>query len=257
MRDEVALWSSLGDRLDRLSDQTGAPARFWLRDDDAVRPTPALDRLLRIAEDHAMPVALAVIPAFAKNALADRLTPMTGVHVLPHGWAHRNHAPPDEKKTELGDHRPAEIVLAEIAEGWCRLEGFPRRLPVLVPPWNRIGEDVAGGLNALGFEALSLFADKPLCGRGAELSRFDTHLDPIAWGAGGGFVGTPAVLGALLARLDAMGEGRIDPRAPTGILTHHLVQDEATFTFLNNLLCYLARRNDCRFISVENLLANG
>ncbi len=47
--------------LDRLQAQ-GKIAHFWLRDDDAVEPTSALDRVLSLTGASAVPLTLAVIP---------------------------------------------------------------------------------------------------------------------------------------------------------------------------------------------------
>ncbi|TIS82782.1 MAG: polysaccharide deacetylase, partial [Mesorhizobium sp.] len=50
--EELACWR----RADRK-------AEFWLRDDDAVDPTAALDRLLELTRALEVPLTLAVIPA--------------------------------------------------------------------------------------------------------------------------------------------------------------------------------------------------
>ena len=83
---------------------------FWLRDDDAVAPGAALDRLLGLTGRFEVPVALAVIPAHAGTALAERIADERLVTVVVHGWSHENHAPPGKKKQELGLHRPAGTV---------------------------------------------------------------------------------------------------------------------------------------------------
>ena len=75
---------------------------FWLRDDDAVALTPALGRLLSLAQKSNVPVALAVIPELAEPDLLARLG--DGVSVLQHGCDHRNRAAPGEKKTEFPAH---------------------------------------------------------------------------------------------------------------------------------------------------------
>ncbi len=81
-------WQRLADELDRWAPGT---ATFWWRDDDAVAPSPALDRLLGLGSQ---PLALAVIPAEMVPELAGYLTGRK-VDVLQHGYAHRNHEPPD------------------------------------------------------------------------------------------------------------------------------------------------------------------
>src|SRR5579859_3936699 len=89
---ELGIWQSAGRTAD-----------FWWRDDDAVVATPALDRLLALTEG--VPIALAVIPGQAGIGLAARLAGVPNVAVLQHGWQHVNHAPAEEKKSELGAHR--------------------------------------------------------------------------------------------------------------------------------------------------------
>ena len=78
-----------------------ASADFWLRDDDAVEPTVALDRLLGLTGEFAVPVTLAVIPAFTGEALARRLEAAPHAAVAVHGWSHKNHAPAGQKNRSL------------------------------------------------------------------------------------------------------------------------------------------------------------
>ena len=93
-----------------MLEHEGVNPRFWLRDDDAVAVTPALDRLLRLTAKYAVPVALAIIPSRSSPELADYLDEWPLVTPVIHGWSHDNHAPPDRKKQELGLHRPIEAV---------------------------------------------------------------------------------------------------------------------------------------------------
>ena len=106
MAEEVT-WQPFRAELDRWQ-RSGRTIAFWLRDDDAVQPTAALDRLLDLAGRHSIPTTLAVIPAYAREQLAARLATEPHVSVAVHGWAHDNHAPEGEKKQELGPHRSAE-----------------------------------------------------------------------------------------------------------------------------------------------------
>lgn len=114
-------WQALSDEVARWRD-AGRTADLWWRDDDAADVDPALDRLLAIHRDTAAPLALAVVPARATAALAQRLAGEPGVDVLQHGYAHMNHAAPPDKKIELGLQRPAMIVLGELGTGWMALE---------------------------------------------------------------------------------------------------------------------------------------
>ena len=145
-------WPALIDELDTWH-SAGKPATLWWRDDDAVEPGAALDRLLALAAAHEAPLALAVIPARATGTLVRRLGRSgPGVTVVQHGFAHRNHAPPGVKKMELGTHRPVAEVLEELARGRARMDALfgADWLPVMVPPWNRVAPELVDRLAALG-----------------------------------------------------------------------------------------------------------
>jgi hypothetical protein len=103
-----------------------------------------------------------VIPGGATEALAKRLAEEPDVWVLQHGWAHAQHNGPNQKKAELGDQRPLPVVLEELRAGREKLERlFPERfLPVLVPPWNRIGHAVREARTEVGLLGLSAFGPR-------------------------------------------------------------------------------------------------
>ena len=220
----------------------GRPAVFWLRDDDAVASTAALDRLLGVMAG--VPLTLAVIPQGTGAPLADRLADAPGVTVALHGWAHANHAPEGEKKQELGRHRPVSRVLAELALGRDRLAAFygARFARVLVPPWNRIDGAVVAGLQGIGIAALSVFGPA----QAAALPVVNTHVDIIDWhGSGGGW----PVERLTQAMLHAI--GRDDP---LGILTHHLVHDAQAWMFLEGLIALTADHPGCRWAALPDLI---
>ncbi|GGD04045.1 polysaccharide deacetylase family protein [Aureimonas glaciei] len=257
MRAEGPHWAALDAALEACA-ADGRPVDFWLRDDDAVAPTPSLERLLALAADHGVPLALAVIPAGATPALADRLAGLAGVTVLQHGFSHADHSAPGAKKCELGLDRPADVVLGELVRGRELLSMFARTAPVLVPPWNRIDPALAARLPDLGFAALSTYGDRPLpsgaSGDAAGLVLINTHVDPVDWHGGRGFLGEAAVLGRLSDRLRRMAAGSADRSEATGILTHHLVHDDETFDFVEKLLQTTTRQGFCRWHSPETLL---
>src|SRR4051812_234336 len=130
-----AVWQPLVSELDRWR-QSGRRAALWLRDDDAVEPTAALDRLLHATSRCAIQATLAVIPAYAGEPLAARLTAEPRISVAVHGWAHDNYAQPSEKKQELGPHREAELVLGELSRAKAVIDRQfgGQAVPVLVPP---------------------------------------------------------------------------------------------------------------------------
>ena len=65
-------WQWLERELERWSSD-GRRALFWWRDDDASRAENRLDRLLKLADKHALPLAIAAIPARLDDSLAGRL----------------------------------------------------------------------------------------------------------------------------------------------------------------------------------------
>lgn len=231
----------LGDLLVAGLDAAAADGRrvaFWWRDDDAVAPTPALDRLVGLAESLGLPLVLASIPADATDALARRLDrAAAGIRVAQHGFSHASHARPPAKKAELGTDRPAEVVLAELAAGRARLEALfgPRFLPVLVPPWNRIAPAVAAGRADIGLPGLSVHAALIRDGH-----RLDTHVDPVDWHGSRSLAGPDFLADKIGAALAA----RAEPAhrdVPIGLLTHHLIHDAVLWEALERALERVAR----------------
>ncbi|MEQ1944182.1 polysaccharide deacetylase family protein [Mesorhizobium sp. VNQ89] len=221
----------------------------WWRDDDAIEPTPALDRLLALAERFSAPLHLAIVPQPATRELAERLQGTSDVFALTHGWKHANHAPADRKKAEFGAYRALSVMIEEITSGRERIRDLfgDKALPIFTPPWNRIADDIVGQLAPTGFKAISTYM--PRSGRFAAdgLLQVNTHLDPVAWKSGGGLL-DPALLDAQMAReLEARRTGSADNGEPYGLLTHHLVQDDATWVFTDRLLDMLAASSVARF----------
>ena len=98
----MTTWWHLNEELDAWA-TAGRSATLWWRDDDAVEPSPELDRLMTMAQARDLPIALAVIPARASEALAEWLKSLEArATLLQHGYAHQSHAREGEKKAELG-----------------------------------------------------------------------------------------------------------------------------------------------------------
>ena len=236
--------------LAALAARAGDPLALWLRDDDATAPSPALDRLLALCGGAGVTPLLAVIPAPwdgppAGPALMRRLAAGPPVELAQHGFSHRNHAGPGEKKQELGPHRPAAAVLSDLARGRARLGALcgDALLPLLVPPWNRIAPAVVAGLPALGFAALSTFGpERPAAG----LRVLNSRLDIMDWRLR---AGRPAEeLWAAVGAAAAAGE------AALGLLTHHLVHDAAAWAFLTDVLPATAASPGARWTTAGGLL---
>lgn len=229
-------WDGLVRELDRWR-KTGRTARFWWRDDDATRPGPRLQRLLTTARG--VPLSLAVIPADVSGLLPDFLTAFPEVTVLQHGYAHRNHAPADRKKSEFPDTREETEALDQVAAGCARLaEHFGARFrPVLVPPWNRIADCYPPHLPEIGLQGLSTYRRKARPEHG--LLWVDTHCDIIAWRSTRGFIGANDVLRLMTDHLSARREGDAADE-PTGLMTHHIVHDDECWQFLESFVTVLA-----------------
>lgn len=234
------------DLLDSAA-ETSQKLRFWWRDDDAQIVTPALERLLTLAGRHQVPLGLAVIPKGATHDLAERLTTEPQVTVLQHGWQHKSHSPDGERKMELGDHRPLTDVLGELEQGFRRLsELFPAAFrPVLVPPWNRIGDRVRDARTEVGLIGFSGLGPAPA---GAP-HWTNVHVDIIDWKAEG-----PRPRAAIYERLIREVEGRLDGAdEPIGIMTHHLVHREASWATMEELLSLIGGHAAVQWPQVDDL----
>ena len=233
----MSAWDGLARELARWR-EAGRTPTFWLRDDDACRDTHALARLLRIAGEHAVPLALAVIPATLEPDLAQALAAHARVSVLQHGYAHVNHAAPGARACELGAGRSPAAVVQELVAGRERLtaEFGARFLPALVPPWNRIDAVVVTRLPAAGYRGLSTFGPRAAADSPPGLARCNAHVDPIGWRHDRAFIGLDKALERTVAHLRARRDGAVDAREPTGILTHHLAFDAPAWSFLDALL---------------------
>jgi hypothetical protein len=260
----VTSWSAIADELARWRDADRAPVLWW-RDDDAADATPALDRLLALQRTHALPLALAVVPAGATPALAARLSHVPGIDLLQHGYAHTNHAPPGEKKAELGPERPAMVVLGDLGTGWLALERWANILPVpvlpvLVPPWNRIAPGLVPALPEIGFRGLSTFGIRRRARPVSGLVQVNTHIDLIDWKTRR-FAGAEAVLGACAqalaaSRLGAEANKRTGTGEPIGLLSHHLAMDEPAWDFLNSFWGRMGQLPAIKIMPARELFAS-
>ncbi|MCF6321145.1 MAG: polysaccharide deacetylase [Rhizobiaceae bacterium] len=224
--------------------------RLFLRDDDATDATPALARLADISALRNIPLLLAAIPKFATAKLAIFLDEQPLITPCVHGYAHTNHAPASEKKMELGDHRALDIVIGELTAGRNKLqEMFGSKLSnLLVPPWNRISEDVARAAVGSGFTGISGF--------GWQLTNQDqvwvnTHVDIINWKSGKANKSLDVVLTELTTNLAIARENNY---APLGILTHHLVHDDSGWAMLDALFLLLEELAATEWLAADDLV---
>ncbi len=255
-------WRILSEELDAWG-AAGRVATLWWRDDDAVEPSAALERLLGLAAARDVPIALAAIPARASEALARGIeTAGARVTLLQHGYAHRNHAPAAEKKVELGVDRRASAVLEELARGQARMTALFGLgssglgwVPVLVPPWNRIAEGLVPELARLGFRGLSTYGARAAAEPVPGLVQINSHVDIMRWKVPRGFLGAAEALDLLAGHLRARRLGEADAAEPSGLLSHHRAHDEACWAFLDELLGRLAEHPAARFVAADEAFA--
>jgi hypothetical protein len=236
-------WHPARDALDR-AEAAGRCVDVWLRDDDCVAVTPALERLAALCAGVGLPALLAVIPEPAEAALGPWVEEHTTFAPCQHGFRHSNHAPAGERARELGG-RPPAATLGALARGRAKLRALfgERLVDVLVPPWNRIDAELVARLPELGFRALSCFAPTP---DGSPIPRLDSDLDIVDWRAGR--TGRP--LDDLARRI----AGTVEAGSRLGILTHHLAHDAAAWGALDATLAALAAHPAARFTSAAALL---
>ena len=240
-------WTPLEQELDACA-RDGHVIDLWWRDDDAIQPTEALDRLVQMAEAFRMPLHLAIIPSGMTTGLVERLSDLPDVVPMVHGWQHLNHEPKGRKKCEFGDARSPAQLEADVAAGRRRLhDAFGDRLSrIFVPPWNRIMPDAYVILRTAGYRAVSQFGPRAAPFPTHGLEQINTHLDPVHWKGNRGLVDPHQLVQQTAEQIRQRRLGEADNREPYGLLTHHLVQDDATWGFCQDWLQRMTG-GPCRF----------
>ena len=253
-------WRALERELDAWA-QAGRSVTLWWRDDDCVEPTPALDRLLALAARGGTPLALAVVPGRALSSLPARLAATEApVTVLQHGYSHRDRAPAGRKQQELCAGPDAAGTLERLARGAARMAGLfgpygataaLAHLAVLVPPWNRIDADLLPALPELGFHGLSTDGPRAAPTAVPGLVQVNSHVDLLHSLRRDGVLDPGHVLTALTDHLAARRQGAADPVEPSGLLTHHLAHDTASWALLDALLARLSAHQAIEFVAAD------
>ena len=250
----MANWTDLNEELERWS-AAGRRAGLWWRDDDAIAPGPRLDQLAELSRKSGIALALAVIPGRARDALGEVLAELPEVKFLVHGLMHQNRAPADQKKAEFGAHRPVSEMLGDAATAWQNLLGRFAHLsmPVFVPPWNRIDEDLVPRLPLAHLHGLSRFGPRAGASPAEGLIECNCHLDLIDWRGGRGFIGENEALHQLIAHLEARRAGTIDSDENSGILSHHIVMDQAGWDFLAKLFVRTKECDGAHWLTIDEV----
>ena len=219
-----------------------------------IEPTPALERLLHLKEHFDIPLALAVIPEQADPSLPDHIGDCV---VLQHGFCHENFAAADAKKSEFPETRPIDQITEALGTGKGRLESLfgDQFFPLLVPPWNRIGNEAVQTLPSLGFIGLSRYMVRAQAIPAPGLAEVNCHVDPINWRGDRRAVPMDALLDMVIGHLRARRLKIADPVEPTGLLTHHLVHDEDLWAALYKLLAFLTSHPAARWVPPQVAIA--
>ncbi len=237
--------------------EAGRIAAFWWRDDDAIAPTPALDRLLGLSESFGIAIGVAVIPAPASDDLAAALARHSGAVPLQHGYAHKNHGAPGTPAVECGGARPVGEVMQELEAGAARMRALfgARFEDVLAAPWNHIDPPVLEKLSASGFRAASAYGPRAAM-KGNGLVVANAHIDPMNWRERR-FAGTKKALAGVVGELRARRTGASDPDEPVGLLTHHLDHDAAFWEFLKRFFAATRAHEAASWLTLGEAFAPG
>ncbi|KIC12587.1 polysaccharide deacetylase [Leisingera sp. ANG-M1] len=225
-------WSELDRELAHWQ-EAGMTLPLWWRDDDAMSHSTELERLATLAAELDLPVHLAVIPQGVTPDLSRFVADHPLLIPVVHGWAHQNHAPAGEKKAEFGAHRPLEELLDDAERAFSALkETFGASLrPMFVPPWNRISPEMLTWLAGAGYTAVSTFTPRKAAKPASGLLRVNTHLDPIDWKGSRSLLAPEQLIAQVARQMRDRRLGEADNTEPYGLLTHHLVHDEAIWAF--------------------------
>lgn len=241
------------DRFVSLLDEAARrrkPIRFWWRDDDAVSVTPALQAMTAVQTRHRVPLALAVIPKPAEPALADYLKDCPEIAVFQHGWQHKSQRDKarGERASEFPHSRPIDESLDDLTRGFTRLTNLfgDRFLPVLTPPWNRVSKAVRTRRHETGLIGLSVFSRAKF----EDPHLVNCHVDIIKWRGVNAFAGRLTGFRRLVAQTRRRLAG-LDQ--PIGLLTHHLVHDDAANAFVDEVLAITANHPGATWPTLPDL----
>lgn len=225
-------WTPVRDELEKWR-RKNLTLPVWWRDDDAVKPTEQLERMIELSEQFNVPVHLATIPREATRALADLVSEHATLIPVVHGWSHTNHQPTGERSCEFGGARSIELRREEAAEGLRRLRILmgDRVAAMFVPPWNNVPQEFLPDLQELGFTSFSTCNPRKSAEPVPGLAQVNTHVDPLYWGPSKNLSNPELIVERIADLLKRRRQGKADNAEPFGLLTHHLAHQEQTWEF--------------------------
>jgi len=266
----ASTWEALLNELDCWSEK-GMVATFWFRDDDAAAVTPQLLRLRELAVRHGVEIALAVIPGKLESDLVEYLRiEGSPFHEMCHGWKHVDYGP-NGRPGEFGRDRPLSELRADAKLAFNAFEAhFGGAGVVFVPPYGRIAEELIDALREIGFVGVSTgptnverrmarilshlsWLPSVRLRNGRSFPHFDVQIDPFDWARGSSRTAS-SVSEEIVGHLRLRRIGFVAPHAPIGLLTHHLVHDDATWELCGQLLEALTKHSAVRCARVRSVI---
>ncbi len=116
-----------------------------------------------------------------------------------------------------------------------------RLQPMFVPPWNRINPELGQHLVAIGYDTLSTYTPRNSEFAAPDLIQINTHLDPIAWRGTRSLVDGTTLVAQTVSLMQDRRIGNADNTEPFGLLTHHLVHDDAIWAFVKQFLTIMLK----------------
>ena len=247
-------WTMLQQELDYWAD-SGKTATFWWRDDDAIEETPQLHALATLSQETNVPVSVAVIPARLRQSLPRYLQKRDHFIVLQHGYSHGSYAPKGVKKIELGGERSTDRIRDDLTRGRLKLDNTfgEQFIPVLVPPWNRIESRIYTLLVKAGFSGVSTMRARKSAYSHKGLLQVNTHIDPVNWRHGREFIGEAIAIEQIYRHLVSRRSESGDITEPTGVLTHHLIQNDEVWAFCRTLFEFLNRHAAVQWFNAREI----
>lgn len=237
IRVETAIWR-----------KSGHVPLLWWRDDDAQFDTPSLRRMLTLATAHDVPLMLAVIPVGDLRPLCGLLSDLPSVTVAQHGVTHINVSATGEPNDEFEVGTDIKTMAEAIASANECLSNFPTNVPVYVPPWNRVNENLPTAIKLAGLQCLSAHRKQPP--QNNLVTSLNVDLDLLTWKTEPHFRGAVRVLWRFLVLLRQRRISKVW-HEPVGLLTHHLAHDEEAWNFLSEFLAFTkgtSAKAPCRWV---------
>lgn len=223
--------------------------KVFFRADDVAVPGRQLQRLLEMFQRYALPLSLAVVPAWLTQSRWQALGRMTKNHPdlwcwHQHGWCHRNHETCG-KKQEFGPSRPDAAIAADLTKGQRKLEDImgDSFFPIFTPPWNRCSEITMALLQKMGYKAVSRSrGGEPSAPPGLPDFAVDVDLHTARH---------PTAATAWRRLTSQLSESLRRPLC--GIMIHHQRMNEAACDYLETLLQALIERRRLKIVDLRDL----